>query len=208
MASTTEPPTPESPTPGMASGASVADLSHVALIGLMGAGKTAVGRALAATIGRRHVDLDRAITQLAGRSIGVIFHEGGESSFRDLEAECLAIQLAGHDPIVLSTGGGVLIRDQNRAALVDGATVVWLRARPETLADRVGSGVGRPLLEGRNPLEVLRDLADERHPIYAAAADLVVDTDDRSVDELARSLAGALGGADAPGQTHRVGDRS
>jgi len=180
----------------------------VALIGLMGVGKTAVGQGLAALTGRRHVDLDRAVTQLAGRSIGVIFHEGGEAPFRDLEAQCLAMQLAAADPIVLSTGGGVLVRDENRVALADRSTVVWLRARTETLAGRVGNGGGRPLLEGRDPLEVLRDLADERHPIYAAAADLVVDTDDQSIDEVADRLVEALGASVTSGRIEKVGEQT
>ena len=180
----------------------------MALIGLMGVGKTAVGQALAARTGRRHVDLDRSVTQLAGRSIGVVFHEGGEASFRDLEAQCLAMHLAAADPIVLSTGGGALIRDENCAGLADVSTVVWLRARAETLVDRVGNGAGRPLLEGRDPLEVLRNLADDRHPVYAAAADLVVDTDDRSIDEVAYSLVEALGTIGASGRIETVGERT
>lgn len=164
---------------------------HMALVGLMGVGKTAVGAALARRIGRRHVDLDRAVTQLAGRSIGVIFHEGGEPAFRDVEAQCLALQLAAEDPIVLSTGGGVLGREENRVALSD-ATVVWLRATTATLVARVGDGTGRPMLADDDPAEVLHRLAAERDPGYEAAADLVVDTDDRTVDEVADAVLGAL----------------
>ena len=201
MAPTDDPPTPES---GVLA-------RHVALVGLMGAGKTAVGSALAMRIRRRHADLDRAVTQLAGRSIGVIFHEGGETAFRDLEFRCLELQLAGDDPIVLSTGGGVLSRDANQVALANRAIVVWLRARPETLAERVGDGVSRPLLEGQDTLEVLRDLADERHPTYQRVADLVVDTDGRSVEAVVDEVAKALSASwpDRPtGRPGRVGDRS
>ncbi|HJM73622.1 MAG TPA: shikimate kinase, partial [Acidimicrobiales bacterium] len=99
---------------------------HLALVGLMGVGKTAVGASVASRLGCRHVDLDRAVTQLAGRSIGVIFHEGGEESFRDLEEQALGLQMQAVDPIVLSTGGGVLGRETNRAVLAREATVVWL----------------------------------------------------------------------------------
>ena len=171
---------------------SVAPVSHLALVGLMGAGKPAVGRVLAARLRRQHVDLDLAVTQLAGRSIGVIFHEGGESTFRDLEAQSLVLQLAVGDPIVLSTGGGVLGRRENRAILAADSTVVWLRARLETLAARVGDGVGRPLLEGRTALGVLRDLAEARHPAYERAADLVVDTDGLTVVEVVDAVLEAL----------------
>ena len=171
---------------------SVAKVDHLALVGLMAAGKTAVGRVLADRLRCRHVDLDRAVTQLAGRSIGVIFHEGGDSTFRDLEAQSLVLQLAAGDPIVLSTGGGVLGRGENRAILAADSTVVWLRARPETLADRVGDGVGRPLLEGRNALGVLRDLAEARHPAYERAANVVVDTDGLTVGEVVDAVLEAL----------------
>jgi len=157
---------------------------HVALVGLMGVGKTSVGAAVATRSGRRHVDLDRAVTQLAGRSIGVIFHEGGEAAFRAYELEALAIQLAAQDPVVISTGGGVLINESNRGVLASSATVVWLRATPETLAERVGDPSGRPLLADGEPLEVLRRLADERGPAYEMAADVVLDTDGLTVDEV------------------------
>ncbi|MDP6867605.1 MAG: shikimate kinase [Acidimicrobiales bacterium] len=171
---------------------SAAPIGHLALVGLMGAGKTAVGRVLADRLRRRHVDLDRAITQLAGRSIGVIFHEGGESTFRDLETQSLVLQLEAGEPIVLSTGGGVLGRGENRVVLAADSIVVWLRARPETLADRVGDGVGRPLLEGRNALGVLRDLAEDRHPAYERAAKVVVDTDGLTVGQVVDAVLDAL----------------
>ena len=164
---------------------------HVALIGLMGVGKTAVGAAVGRRTGRRHIDLDRAVTQLAGRSIGVIFHESGEQAFRDLEAECLALHLTLEDPLVLSTGGGVLGREENREALA-AATVVWLRASTSTLAARVGDGAGRPLLADDDPVAVIERLVVERVPAYKAAADFVVDTDDRTVDEVADAVIEAL----------------
>ena len=167
-------------------------MGHLALVGLMGAGKTAVGRVLAGRLRRRHVDLDWAVTQLAGRSIGVIFHEGGESAFRELEAQSLVLQLAAGDPIVLSTGGGVLGHGENRAILAADSTVVWLRARLETLAERVVDGVGRPLLEGRNALGVLRDLAEDRHPAYERAANVAIDTDGLTVDEVVDVVLEAL----------------
>ena len=160
---------------------------HLALVGLMGAGKTAVGASVASRLGCRHVDLDRAVTQLAGRSIGVIFHEGGEEAFRDLEEQALGLQMQAVDPIVLSTGGGVLGRETNRAVLAREATVVWLRATPETLAARVGDPSSRPLLADSDPVEALRRLASERAPAYETAADTVIDTDGLDI-----SMVGAL----------------
>ena len=157
----------------------------------MGVGKTEVGATVARRIGRRHVDLDLAITQLVGKSVGVIFHEGGEEEFRELESQCLILQLEAKDPIVLSTGGGVLERDENRAAMA-AITVAWLRATPVTLTERVAGGAGRPLLAGGDPLRILEDLAKVRSPAYRAVADLVVDTDGLSVDEVADALLNAL----------------
>ena len=157
---------------------------HLALVGLMGAGKTAVGASVAADLGRRHVDLDRAVTQLAGRSVGVIFHESGE--------QALGLQMDALDPVVLSTGGGVLGRETNRDALTRGATVVWLRAAPETLAARVGDLSSRPLLADGDPVEVLRRLDIERAPAYEAAADLVVDTDGLDVSTVGALVLDAL----------------
>ncbi|MDG2426954.1 MAG: shikimate kinase [Acidimicrobiales bacterium] len=180
---------------------------HLALVGSMGAGKTAVGQVLAMRIRRRHVDLDRAVTQLAGRSIGVIFHEGGEMAFRDLESQCLTLQLAVEDPIVISTGGGVLGRDENRVTLAQEATLVWLRARPETLAHRVGEGVGRPLLEGQNCLKVLQSMAEKRDPVYELAADLVVDTDCQSIDEVVDELLRELAVMKSLGRSSQMDSR-
>ena len=165
---------------------------HLALVGLMGAGKSAVGRELADLRDGRHVDLDGAVTAGVGRSIGVLFAELGEEGFRDAEQSTLAAVLADDEPVVLSTGGGVLLREANRLSLADRAVVVWLRARPETLAERVGDGVGRPLLQAGEPVEVLGELSVLRGPAYLAAADVIVDTDDLSVDEVADRVMAAL----------------
>lgn len=165
---------------------------HLALVGGMGAGKTSVGALLAARRRCRHIDLDRWIQADTGRSIGVIFAESGEDGFRDAEQASLGRALGLAEPVVLSTGGGVLGRPANRDALAARSLVVWLRATPETAAARVGDGAGRPLLEGSSPVEVLRRLAEERSPRYEAAADLVVDTDDRTPDEVADEVVALL----------------
>ena len=165
---------------------------HLALVGLMGAGKSEVGAAVAQRRNLRHLDLDVMVTGREGRSIGVLFEEQGESGFRDCEQAALADVLSLGQPIVLSTGGGVLERQPNRKLLSERATVIWLRARPETLAQRVGDGAGRPLLQDGEPVEVLRDLLQRRGPDYEAAADHVVDTDDLSVAEAADAVVATL----------------
>ena len=165
---------------------------HLALVGLMGAGKSEVGAAVAQRRSLRHLDLDVLVTGREGRSVGVLFEEQGESGFRDCEQAALADVLSLVQPVVLSTGGGVLERLPNRELLSERATVVWLRARPETLAERVGDGVDRPLLQAGNPAEVLAELSTRRGSDYEAAADHVVDTDDMTVDEVADTVVAAL----------------
>ena len=158
---------------------------HLALVGLMGVGKTTVGAAVARRTGRRHVDLDIVVSNRVGRSVGVIFAEAGEEAFRDLEQEALASELAHDEPIVVSTGGGVVERQANRQILTERTLVVWLRAEPETLAGRVGDGAGRPLLKEGNPLDLLTVLAERRNPIYAAVSDRVIDTDHLDIEAVA-----------------------
>jgi len=158
----------------------------------MGTGKTSVGALVAARARRRHIDLDRWVQADTGRSIGVLFVERGEEGFRDAEQDSLERALGLSEPIVLSTGGGVLGRLANREALASRSHVVWLRATPETAAERVGDGRGRPLLEDDSPVDVLRRLAGERGPLYEEAADLAVDTDGRSPDDVADEVGAFL----------------
>ena len=158
---------------------------HLALVGLMGAGKTSVGSAVADRLGRRHADLDIMVANRVGRSIGVIFAEGGEDDFRDLEQEVLADLLSGDEPLVVSTGGGVVERPTNRQLLAARALVVWLRAEPGTLAARVADGLGRPLLAEGDPVDLLIALAEHRYPLYHRLSDHVVDTDRLDVEAVA-----------------------
>jgi shikimate kinase len=154
----------------------------------MGAGKTRVGSAVAARLGRNHADLDIMVANRVGRSVGVIFAEGGEEAFRDLEQEALADTLSGDKPLVVSTGGGVVERPErpaNRQLLAERALVVWLRAEPGTLAARVADGSGRPLLADGDPVDLLVALAERRHPLYHTVSDQVVDTDRLDVDAVA-----------------------
>lgn len=149
---------------------------HLVLVGLMGAGKTSVGRRVAKRLGVRHVDLDTAVERAAAMTVPEIFAAEGEAGFRDREHDVLVELLAGDEPIVLSTGGGAVLREANRAAMRARGRVVWLRATPATLAARVGDGRGRPLLAG-DPLGNLTRLVAERADAYAAAAHVVIDVD-------------------------------
>lgn len=144
----------------------------------MGSGKSTVGRLLAERLGRTFIDTDALVADTAATSIPQLFATEGEAGFRRREHEALACALARRPPAVVATGGGVVERDDNVALLAAGALVVWLRAQITTLASRLGSGAGRPLLAGdESPVVVLGRLAERRDPRYSQVADLVVDTD-------------------------------
>lgn len=163
----------------------------IVLVGLMGAGKSAVGRALAPMIGRAHLDADEEIERAARATIPEIFARDGEPFFRAREAEVVARVLAG-PPGVLSTGGGAWMNPEVRARVGSRGVSVWLRADLDTLWPRVRGRAHRPLLQGPDGRAVLARLMDERAPRYADA-DLVVDSlPHRGVPETAEHLLAAL----------------
>src|SRR5688572_8881300 len=157
------------------------------LVGLMGAGKTTVGRLLARRLKLRFYDSDQEIARRCGVKIPVIFEIEGEAGFRSREQQVIA-ELAVQEGIVLATGGGAVLADENRRLLASGGTVVYLNARPEDLYERVRQDRHRPLLATADPLARLRELHAERDPLYRAVADLVIDTGAQSVQRLAREL--------------------
>jgi len=140
----------------------------IALVGLMGTGKSSIGRRLAERLGRSFVDSDQEIERAAGMDIPTIFARHGEAAFREGERRVIA-RLIEDSPGVIATGGGAFVDPATRALLLERCRVVWLDAPPEVLARRVGRRGGRPLLNGRDPLEVLTELAAKRNPIYAEA---------------------------------------
>lgn len=148
----------------------------------MGSGKSAVGRRLAQRLGRPFIDLDRRVERRTGRTVAQLFEEEGEEGFRARERAELA-QVLAEEPAVIATGGGVVVSDPNRVTLRDAAFVVWLKVRPETAMARVGGDQGRPLL-GDRPLEALQRLDQERERLYRGVSHAVVETDDRSPDDV------------------------
>ncbi|MBL8543221.1 MAG: shikimate kinase [Hyphomonadaceae bacterium] len=146
----------------------------IALVGLMGAGKTTVGRRLAHVLGLPFVDADAEIEAAAGSTIAEIFRDHGECEFRRGERQVIARLLAG--PVhVLATGGGAFVDPRTRALMKERATTIWLKAPIEVLMKRVTKRDHRPLLKEDDPRAVLQRLLDERTPIYEQA-DLVVET--------------------------------
>jgi shikimate kinase len=160
---------------------------RIVLLGLMAAGKTSVGRELARRLGWRHVDLDGEVEAAAGASVARIFAEEGERAFRDREAAATRA-LAGSERLVLSPGGGWITTPGLLAALGPGTFSVWLRVDPEEVVRRAAATPGeRPLLASGDPLAAARRLLAARTPLYARA-DLVVDTDGRTVPQIADSI--------------------
>jgi shikimate kinase len=173
--------------------------AHLVLVGMMGAGKTTVGRRTAKLLGRPFVDADEAFVARFGRTIAEVFAADGEAAFRDLETEVLATLLGVSEPLVIACGGGVVIREANRRLLAgDRALVVYLAADPGFLAGRATARAHRPLLAGDDPAQVLRRLHAERDPWYRQVADAAIDVDDhghpRSRRAIARQLADLAAG--------------
>ena len=142
----------------------------------MGSGKTTVGGRLAARLGRHFVDADAALEEIADRSIADIFERDGERAFRDLEADTFEELLEHHEPCVIASGGGLVLRSDNRARLRRrDLTVVFLEASPAFLASRVAGKPHRPLLHGpESARDVLDRLHAERAPLYTEVADITV----------------------------------
>ena len=145
----------------------------IALVGLMGVGKSTVGRRLARRLGLPFADGDVEIEEAAGMTVSEIFASLGEGEFRAGEARVMRRLLEG-PRLVLATGGGAMLNLETRALMKTHAVTIWMRADLETIAQRVQRRDTRPLLRGRDPLEALRSLAETRYPIYAEA-DVTVD---------------------------------
>lgn len=140
----------------------------IILIGLMGVGKSTVGRRLAARLGLPFVDADTEIEAAAGMTISEIFERFGEAHFRDGERRVIARLIDG-TPKVIATGGGAFLNEQTRELILSEALAIWLDASPAVLAERVQRRDTRPLLRNRDPHEVLTELARVRNPLYALA---------------------------------------
>ena len=168
------------------------DLSRqtIALVGLMGVGKTSVGKRLAAALELPFRDADHEVEQAAGRTIPEIFEAMGEAAFREGERRVIA-RMLDDAPHVLATGGGAFQNAETRALIKAKAVSVWLRADLEVLVRRVGRKDNRPLLRGKDPLETLRALAEVRYPNYAQA-DIVVETGDTPHNVTVEAILDAL----------------
>jgi shikimate kinase len=163
----------------------------VVLIGMMGAGKTAVGTALSRLLGVPFVDSDEEIERAASMSVAEIFKRDGETFFRARESEVLLRLLSG-PPCILSTGGGAFLAETNRKAIAEHGVAVWLKADLELLWNRVRHKTTRPLLRTPDPKGTLTALLDTRAPVYAEAGITVQARPEYSVEQMASKVIEAL----------------
>ena len=166
-------------------------MPNLYLIGYRGCGKTTVARLLAARLQVEAVDADEYLEQQAGMSIKEIFAAEGEAGFRDRES-AVAKELAERDRLVVSWGGGVVLRGTNREALAGAGKIVWLRALPETLLKRIEqdptTGARRPNLTVAGGIEEIRHLLLLREPLYAGAADWTIDVDELTPEQVVEEI--------------------
>ena len=163
---------------------------HLVLVGLMGAGKTTVGRVCARRLGRGFVDTDALVETNAGATIPELFGTEGEAGFRVRERAAVADAMASPEPLVIACGGGAMVDPENRRAVRNGGVVVWLQAPPDVLAGRVERDglAARPLMTAGPSVVTLSRLADSRGETYAAAAHATVTTEDRDAEAVADSV--------------------
>lgn len=163
----------------------------VVLVGMMGSGKSSVGRRLAARLGLPFVDADAEIETAAGMTIPEIFAQRGEAEFRDGERRVIARVLTTRAPLVLATGGGAFMNAETRARIGDLGVSVWLKAEPDVLMRRVRKRSNRPLLQTADPEGTLRRMLAEREPVYALA-DLTIISRDDPQDVVVEDIVAAL----------------
>jgi shikimate kinase len=160
---------------------------NIFLVGLMGAGKTSVGKMLSKRLSKAFYDSDQEIERVTGVKIPVIFEIEGERGFRARESKMLS-ELVCRDNIVLATGGGAVLSEQNRRLLASHGTVIYLRATANDLWRRTRHDKNRPLLQTGDPLERLQELLAQRDPLYREVADIIIDTGSQSLSNLASRI--------------------
>lgn len=163
--------------------------SVVSLVGLPGGGKSTVGRQLARRLGAKFLDSDAVLEERIGMPIRAYFEQHGEAAFRDLEEEVIRdLTASGGGSLILATGGGAVLRPANRQRLHDSSTVIYLRSTPDELYRRLRHDTQRPLLQVADPLAKLRELYEQRHPLYEEVAHYRVDTGRPSVATLVNMI--------------------
>ena len=166
-------------------------MGNIFLVGMMGAGKTTVGRVLAQRLQMRFVDTDKVLVERTGVPIATVFEIEGEEGFRRRES-CVLAEASQGEECVIATGGGAILAAENRELMRHRGTVVYLRARVESLWQRMRHDTTRPLLATPDPRRTLEELVAARDPLYHQAAHLVVDTGAQTASTLVNRVIGAL----------------
>lgn len=166
-------------------------MKNLYLIGFMGAGKSTIAWALAKKCPAKWIEMDQLIEEQQRMAIKDIFAAHGENYFRDLETELLR-SFSESTGYVVSCGGGSVLRDENAALMKENGCIVFLRATPETIYERVKDSANRPILNGNMNVEYIRELMEKRRPRYEAVADICVDTDGKDVENIREEILKAV----------------
>lgn len=169
-------------------------MKNVVLIGFMGCGKTTVGIRLSYRIRRVLEDTDKRIEREQGMTISDIFAKEGEAYFRDLETDLLKRISTEKYQRVISTGGGLPMREENRMLLKQLGKVVYLRIKPETVYQRLKNDTTRPLLQCEDPLKRITELMEQRAPLYEQAAHIIIDVDELTMEQVLEQIVSQIGG--------------
>ena len=162
-------------------------MKNIFLIGFMGSGKSTISKALSKKLGIAQVEMDEMIVQEQGMPITKIFETYGEEHFRDIETDLIK-RLQKQDGVVVSCGGGAVLREENRAVMKKSGCIILLMAEPETILERVKDSTNRPILNGNMNVEYIAGLMEKRRACYEDAADFVVHTDGKSCEEICEEI--------------------
>lgn len=163
-------------------------MSNVILIGFMGCGKSTVGKRLSYALRKPFLDTDKMIEKKAQMTISELFEKKGEACFRDMETACIRELMGENGTYVIAAGGGMALREENRKLLRRLGKVIYLRAAPDTIYERLKKDNTRPLLRGDDPKEKIRSLMAERAALYEDAAQVIVDVDGKEFEDIVKEI--------------------
>lgn len=166
-------------------------MENIFLIGFMGSGKSTIARTLQRQLEMPLVEMDARIVQEQGMSINDIFAKYGEEHFRDVESQ-LILTIGGEGNTIVSCGGGVVVRPQNVEYMRKSGRIIYLKAKPETIYERVKHSTDRPILNGHMNVDYIAGLMEKRRELYENAADITIQTDGKSRDEIAKEIMAAV----------------
>lgn len=167
---------------------------NIILIGYMGCGKTSLGKKLSYRERIALLDTDKMIEQKQGMTVSEIFDKKGEEAFRMMETECIREIMGYSERYVISVGGGLPMKEENRKLLKELGTVIYLRAKPDTIYERLKNDTSRPLLRGENPRGKIEAMIGQRGPVYQLASDCIIDVDKKGYEKILKEIIKALKG--------------